>query len=60
MRANVAAHATDFTLSGAGGVRFDVTDRAAIMGEMRVRGIEIDFAGSTAEWVGGVTWRLGR
>jgi opacity protein-like surface antigen len=60
VRANLAESATDFTWSGAGGVRVDVTDRAAVMGEMRVRGIEVDFAGSIAEWVGGLTWRLGR
>jgi opacity protein-like surface antigen len=60
VRANLAAHATDFTWSGAGGVRIDVTDRFAALGELRVRGIEVDFAGSTAEWLGGLTWRLGR
>jgi hypothetical protein len=60
VRATLAESATDFTWSGAGGVRIDVTDRAAITVEMRVRGIEVDFAGSTAEWVGGLAWRLGR
>lgn len=59
-RANLADNDTDFTWSGAGGLRVDLTDRAAIVGEMRVRGIEVDFTGSTAEWVGGLTWRLGR
>ena len=59
VRANLADNETDFTWSGAGGVRIDLTDRAAVVGEMRVRGIEVDFTGTTAEWVGGVTWRLG-
>ncbi len=47
------------TLSVAGGTRFDVTDRIALLGELRLRGIKRDFAGSTAEWMGGL-WRLGR
>ncbi len=59
VRANLASNETDFTWSGAGGVRVDVSSRVSILGEMRVRGIEVDFTGSTAEWVGGVTWRLG-
>ena len=59
-RANLAENETSFTWSGAGGLRIDLADRVALIGEMRVRGIEIDFTGSTAEWVGGLTWRLGR
>jgi hypothetical protein len=50
----------NLTLSAAGGTRFDLTDRVALLGELRLRGIKRDFAGSTAEWMGGVSWRLGR
>jgi opacity protein-like surface antigen len=50
---------TDLTLSAAGGVRFDLNSRTAVLGEMRLRGFEREFAGSTAEWVGGLSWRLG-
>lgn len=50
----------NLTLSMAGGARFDLTDRLALLGELRLRGIKRDFAGSTAEWMGGVSWRLGR
>ena len=48
-----------FTLSAAGGARFDITDRWSMLGELRLRGID-DFAGSTAELLGGVSYRLGR
>lgn len=50
----------NLTMSVAGGTRFDLTDRLALLGELRLRGIERDFAGSTADWMGGVSWRLGR
>jgi outer membrane protein W len=50
----------NLTLSLAGGTRLDITDRVAVLGELRLRGIERDFAGSTAEWMGGISWRLGR
>jgi hypothetical protein len=50
----------NLTLSIAGGTRFDVTDRLAVLGELRLRGIEHDFAGSTADWIGGISWRFGR
>ena len=46
----------DLTLSVAGGTRFDLTPRLALLGEMRVRGFETKFVGSTAEWLGGVSW----
>ena len=50
----------NLTLSAAGGTRFDITDRVALLGELRLRGIERDFAASTAEWMGGISWRLGQ
>ena len=50
----------NLTLSVAGGTRFDVTGRLALLGELRLRGIKRNFAGSTAEWMGGLSWRLGR
>ena len=43
--------------SVAGGTRFDVTERLALLGELRLRGIERDFAGSTADFMGGLSWR---
>ena len=48
------------TLSAAGGLRLDITDRIAATGEFRIRGVEVDFAGSLAEFWGGLTIRLGR
>jgi Outer membrane protein beta-barrel domain len=56
----LATSDVNLTLSMAGGTRFEVTDRFALLAELRLRGIERDFAGSTAEWLGGVSWRLGR
>jgi hypothetical protein len=47
----------NLTLSVAGGTLFDLTDRLALLGELRLRGIERDFAGSTADFVGGLCWR---
>ena len=47
----------NLTLSVAGGTRFDVTERLALIGELRLRGIERDFAGSTADFMGGLSWR---
>jgi hypothetical protein len=44
----------------AGGTRFDITDGVALLGELRLHGIERDFAASTAEWMAGVSWRLGQ
>ena len=49
----------NLTLSAASGTRFDVTDRIAIFGELRLRGIKRNFAGSTAEWMSGVSWNFG-
>jgi hypothetical protein len=47
------------TLSAAGGLRVDLTDRMSALGEFRIRGVEIDFAGSLVEIWGGLTFRLG-
>jgi outer membrane protein W len=47
----------NLTLSAAGGTRFDVTSRVALLGEVRLRGIERDFAGSTADVMGGISYR---
>ncbi len=47
------------TLSAAGGVRVDFTDRAAALGEVRLRGVEVDFVGSLLEIWAGLTFRLG-
>jgi hypothetical protein len=49
---------TDPTFVGALGVRFDVNDALGLRAELRVRGHEPDFAGTTADWVGGVSWRF--
>jgi hypothetical protein len=51
---------TNLTLSAAGGARFDVNDRWSLLGEFRLRGVEAEFVGSTAEVIGGVSYRLGR
>ena len=51
---------TSLTLSGAGGLRVDMTDRVAALGEFRIRGVEIPFTGSLVEIWGGVTVRMGR
>ena len=48
------------TLSAAGGLRIDLSDRVSALGEFRIRGVEVDFAGSLAEFWGGLTIRLGR
>ncbi len=48
------------TLSAAGGLRVDLTDRVSALGEFRIRGVEIDFAGSLVEIWGGMTVRGGR
>jgi hypothetical protein len=47
----------NLTLSVAGGSRFDVTERLAVLGELRLRGIDRNFAGSTADFMGGLSWR---
>jgi outer membrane protein with beta-barrel domain len=47
----------NLTLSVVGGTRFDVTERLGLLGELRLRGIDPDFSGSTADVMGGVSWR---
>jgi hypothetical protein len=47
----------NLTLSVAGGTRVDLTDRLALVGEVRLRGVERDFAGSTTDITTGVSWR---
>jgi hypothetical protein len=48
------------TLSAAAGLRVDLADRIAALGEFRFRGVDIPFSGSLAEIWGGITIRLGR
>ena len=48
------------TQSGAAGVRVDLTDRVAALGEFRIRGVEVDFAGSLVEFWAGLTYNLTR
>jgi hypothetical protein len=50
----------ELTLSAAGGARVYVTERVAAIGEFRLRGFEREFAGSTAEWMGGLSFAIGR
>ena len=49
----------NLTLSAAVGTKVDLSDRLALFGELRLRGIKHNFAGSTAEWLGGISWRVG-
>jgi hypothetical protein len=49
---------SNVSVSGAGGVRFWLTDRFGARGELRVRGIGSEFQGSAAEWTLGATLRL--
>jgi hypothetical protein len=56
---------TDLVLSAAGGVLIDVSDRLALTGEFRLRGFDLDlgdpnFTGTSAEWMAGLAWSLGR
>jgi hypothetical protein len=46
----------DPTFSAAGGVRFRLVDRFALRAELRLRGHETDFVGSTADITGGLIW----
>ena len=50
----------DPTLSVAGGTGIRLTPSLGLIGEMRLRGIEWRFTGSTAEWSAGLAWRLPR
>jgi hypothetical protein len=46
----------DPTTSVAVGTGFRLTDRARIVGELRLRGFEWNYVGSTAEWSVGLAW----
>ena len=48
------------TISFAGGSRFSVTERVGVFGELRIRGVEWDFVGTTADLTGGIVVALGR
>jgi hypothetical protein len=48
----------NLALSTSGGARIDLSNTAAVFGELRLRGIDRNFGASTAEWFGGVIWRL--
>jgi len=47
-----------YTASAATGVRYWLTDRVGLRGELRVRGIGTTFGGSSAEWTLGVARRF--
>jgi hypothetical protein len=49
---------SNLSLAAAGGVRLELQGRVAVLAEFRLRGIEADFAGTTAEWMGGISWFL--
>lgn len=48
----------DPTVSVGGGAGVSLTDRHELIGELRLRGIEWRFTGSTAEWSLGLAWKL--
>jgi outer membrane protein W len=48
------------TVSFAGGSRVSLNERVGLFGELRIRGVEWDFTGTTTDIVGGVVVRLGR
>lgn len=48
----------DPTLSAAVGTGVRLTDRLGLTGELRLRGHQFDFAGSTADLSVGLAWRL--
>jgi hypothetical protein len=48
----------DPTFIGAAGIRLDLTESAGLRVELRVRGHETGFVGTTADWTGGVSWRF--
>jgi len=48
----------DPTLSIAGGTGVRLTERLAVVGELRIRGHQFDFAGSTADISAGLAWRF--
>jgi hypothetical protein len=46
------------TFSGGGGMKVHLDDRIYVIGEMRLRGIGENFSASSAEYLGGIGWRL--
>ena len=50
--------AWDPTISFAAGTGIRLTERVALTGELRLRGVETRFTGTTAEWATGLAWRL--
>ena len=48
----------DATTSVAAGTGVRLTDRVGVFGEVRIRGFEWDFVGSTGEFSAGLTWAL--
>jgi opacity protein-like surface antigen len=50
----------DATTSVGGGTTVRLTDRVALIGELRLRGFQWDYAGSTGEFSIGLTWGLPR
>lgn len=46
------------TSSAALGARYGISRRMGAIAELRVRGIGIGLSGSTAEWTGGLLWRI--
>jgi hypothetical protein len=46
------------TFSTGGGIKIHFDDRLYVLGEMRLRGISENFSASTAEWMGGMGWKL--
>jgi hypothetical protein len=55
-RRDVIGSTNNFALAAAGGARFYFNDRVAALGEFRIHTIERDFAGTTAEIMGGVSY----
>jgi hypothetical protein len=49
---------TDPTFAGALGLRYGVTDEIGVRAELRARGVGTNFAGSAAEWTGGLSYRF--
>jgi len=46
--------------AAAGGARVDLTQRVAATGEFRLRGLGRDFSATTAEWMAGLSFAIGR
>lgn len=48
----------DLTISGSLGIKGWVSDSLGAQAELRARGVELDFVGSTSEWTLGLLWRI--